>query len=91
MRRIGTVFSIITIALTLLLGEQSAPAIAAAPSAAGGSFTVGSCGKNAVPDLATAVSAANALPKSQHKTITVCPGTRQVMAPVGPILVAKGT
>jgi len=71
-------FGLAILMLLIALGRSSSQALAAGS----GSITVGTCGKNALPDLPTAVAAADQLPTSVHKTITVCPGTHEVLSTV---------
>jgi nitrous oxidase accessory protein NosD len=61
-------FGLAIVMLLVALGRSASPALA------------GTCAQNALPDLETAVAAADQLPTSAHKTITVCPGTHEVFS-----------
>lgn len=78
MNKIRGFIGIVLVAGGVLASAGSTPALAAGgPS---GSLFVGTCNKNALPDLPAAVDAANALPRAMRKTITVCPGTHLVLS-----------
>jgi len=65
------------VTLVLVVGTSMAQGVAPA-LAAGAKFYVGTCHAGGLPDLYAAVTAVNALPASDHKTVILCPGTHTV-------------